>query len=403
MAWGTDAIWTGAPQWQIEALRRLEIPEDMQTKYGFSPLGPADGPVKRAIFGENSARLYKYDIKRRAERDDRPDRRWPGPITSGKGRGGPTSATASCPTRSREGGGAVMKVSFFESGALLPASAASVQWPVPSGAYDREAGARAYRDMIARLQYVEELGFDWVSVSEHHYSPRILTPAPIVSASFIAAHLKKIKIALLGPIVPQSNPVRVAEEIAMLDTLAQGRLVVGLLRGTTNEYADLRPESRPRRASAPTRAWSSSSGPGRSRSRSAGRAAISSTGPSRSGRVLSSSPIRPRTPWGRAASRATSPRATTSAAACPYGSFEVGGPGHAVLPRAVRALRLGADAGADRLPGEHAAWPKRTRKPQAQLRQQPNQRAVHHAGGRARSAEQRWMPATSPARRGRRS
>ena len=42
-------------------------------------------------------------------------------------------------------------------------------------------------------------------------------------------------LALLGPIVPHSNPVRVAEELAMLDTMAQGRLVVGLLRGTTNE------------------------------------------------------------------------------------------------------------------------------------------------------------------------
>src|SRR4030095_15732895 len=88
---------------------------------------------------------------------------------------------------------------------------------------------------IERLEFVEELGFDWVSVSEHHYSPRILTPSPIVSAAFLAAHLKKIKIALLGPIVPQSNPVRVAEEIAMLDTMAQGRLVVGLLRGASNE------------------------------------------------------------------------------------------------------------------------------------------------------------------------
>ena len=46
-------------------LRRLEIPEDMQQKHGFAPLGPADGPVKRAIFGEDSARLYGYD--RRAE------------------------------------------------------------------------------------------------------------------------------------------------------------------------------------------------------------------------------------------------------------------------------------------------------------------------------------------------
>jgi predicted TIM-barrel fold metal-dependent hydrolase len=66
VVWGTDAIWTGAPQWQIEAMRRLEIPEDMQKKYGFPALGPADGPTKRAIFGENSARLYTYDARRRA-------------------------------------------------------------------------------------------------------------------------------------------------------------------------------------------------------------------------------------------------------------------------------------------------------------------------------------------------
>jgi hypothetical protein len=39
----------------------------MQKKYGYAPLGPADGPTKRMIFGENSARLYKYDAKRRAE------------------------------------------------------------------------------------------------------------------------------------------------------------------------------------------------------------------------------------------------------------------------------------------------------------------------------------------------
>jgi uncharacterized protein len=61
VVWGTDAIWTGSPQWQIEALRRLEIPEDMQKKYSFKPLGAADGPVKSAILGETNARLYKYE------------------------------------------------------------------------------------------------------------------------------------------------------------------------------------------------------------------------------------------------------------------------------------------------------------------------------------------------------
>src|SRR4029078_11133438 len=68
---GTDAVWTGAPQWQIEGLRRLEIPEDMRKKFGFAELGPADGPIKRAIFGENSAKMYLYDVKKAAWRDDR--------------------------------------------------------------------------------------------------------------------------------------------------------------------------------------------------------------------------------------------------------------------------------------------------------------------------------------------
>jgi alkanesulfonate monooxygenase SsuD/methylene tetrahydromethanopterin reductase-like flavin-dependent oxidoreductase (luciferase family) len=136
-----------------------------------------------------------------------------------------------------------MKVSFFETGHYRPPRRLPAEWPVPPDAYDREAGVRSYRGMIERLQYVEELGFDWVSVAEHHYSPHRLTPTPVVSAAHIAARSKKIKIAVLGPIVSQSNPVQVAEELAMLDTLSNGRLIVGMLRGTTNEYLtfDLNP------------------------------------------------------------------------------------------------------------------------------------------------------------------
>ncbi|MCZ6803909.1 MAG: amidohydrolase family protein [Proteobacteria bacterium] len=61
VVWGTDSVWYGSPQWQIEALRRLEIPEDMQKKHDFTPLGPADGQVKNKIFGLNSAKLYNLD------------------------------------------------------------------------------------------------------------------------------------------------------------------------------------------------------------------------------------------------------------------------------------------------------------------------------------------------------
>ena len=61
--WGTDSVWYGSPQWQIEALRRLEIPEDLQRKFGFAPLGDADGDIKNAIFGGNAAPFYDLDAK----------------------------------------------------------------------------------------------------------------------------------------------------------------------------------------------------------------------------------------------------------------------------------------------------------------------------------------------------
>lgn len=62
VVWGTDSVWYGSPQWQIEALRRLEMPEDLQEKYGYTPLGGAESPLKNAIFAHNAARLYNLDL-----------------------------------------------------------------------------------------------------------------------------------------------------------------------------------------------------------------------------------------------------------------------------------------------------------------------------------------------------
>jgi alkanesulfonate monooxygenase SsuD/methylene tetrahydromethanopterin reductase-like flavin-dependent oxidoreductase (luciferase family) len=137
-----------------------------------------------------------------------------------------------------------MKVSFFETGRYAVSPDLPREWPVPSGAYDPGLGVKAYHGMVERARFVEKLGFDWISLSEHHYSPRILTPSPPLAAAFLASQVETIKIALLGPIVPVSNPIRVAEELAMLDTMAPGRFVFGLLRGTTNEYLsyDLNPK-----------------------------------------------------------------------------------------------------------------------------------------------------------------
>jgi predicted TIM-barrel fold metal-dependent hydrolase len=60
--WGTDSVFLGSPQWQIEAFRRLEIPEDLRKKWGYAPLGPAGSEVKNAIFGRNAAKLYEINV-----------------------------------------------------------------------------------------------------------------------------------------------------------------------------------------------------------------------------------------------------------------------------------------------------------------------------------------------------
>ena len=71
-----------------------------------------------------------------------------------------------------------MQVSYFETGRYYAPSNLPRQWPMPAGAYDREAGLRAFHGMVERCRYAEELGFDWVSVSEHHYSPQERHYAP---------------------------------------------------------------------------------------------------------------------------------------------------------------------------------------------------------------------------------
>ena len=56
--WGTDSIWWGSPQWQIEALRRFTMPESLMKRFGYPPLTP---DVKAQIFGLGAARVYGID------------------------------------------------------------------------------------------------------------------------------------------------------------------------------------------------------------------------------------------------------------------------------------------------------------------------------------------------------
>ena len=109
-------------------------------------------------------------------------------------------------------------------------------WPLSGEYYSSEAAVRSMQTTFDQFRCADEFGFDWVTVAEHHYSGFSLTPNPMVMAGALSQIVRRAKIAVLGPTLPILNPVRVAEEFAMLDTMSGGRLVAGMMRGTPNEY-----------------------------------------------------------------------------------------------------------------------------------------------------------------------
>jgi alkanesulfonate monooxygenase SsuD/methylene tetrahydromethanopterin reductase-like flavin-dependent oxidoreductase (luciferase family) len=152
-----------------------------------------------------------------------------------------------------------MKAAMFASTRYLAPYGAT--WPASVSSYEDEMAAKSFEASMELFDLADDIGFDWVTVAEHHFSGFSMTPNPMLMAAALTQRVKKAKIALLGPNVPMLNPVRVAEEFAMLDTLTGGRVVAGMMRGTSNEYVTYNTnpaESRERLEEAVTlikRAW----------------------------------------------------------------------------------------------------------------------------------------------------
>ncbi len=109
--------------------------------------------------------------------------------------------------------------------------------PVPSNFFDPLKGAANYAEHLEEMTYCEELGFDGVVFNEHHYSSYGTMPSPNLIAAALSQRTNRIKIGVLGNILPLRNhPVRVAEEYAMIDCLSNGRLIAGFVRGIPAEY-----------------------------------------------------------------------------------------------------------------------------------------------------------------------
>jgi alkanesulfonate monooxygenase SsuD/methylene tetrahydromethanopterin reductase-like flavin-dependent oxidoreductase (luciferase family) len=89
---------------------------------------------------------------------------------------------------------------------------------------------------MEHVELADELGFDWIGCAEHHYSPGSLASNVSAVAAAITQRSRRARVCIMGALLPLNNPVRVAEEYALVDAMSGGRLVAGLLRGAPYEY-----------------------------------------------------------------------------------------------------------------------------------------------------------------------
>ncbi|NQW23651.1 MAG: LLM class flavin-dependent oxidoreductase [SAR202 cluster bacterium] len=99
-------------------------------------------------------------------------------------------------------------------------------------AVDQTPAARI-QDTIAQCQLADELGFDAAWLAELHFNPRFsVMPAPLMIAAAIAQTTKRIRIGNAVNLLALHQPVRLAEELATLDVLSNGRAIFGAGRGS---------------------------------------------------------------------------------------------------------------------------------------------------------------------------
>ena len=108
---------------------------------------------------------------------------------------------------------------------------------VPNSLWDRERAEGLYQEYIDQLVQADELGFDGMVLNEHHQNIYGLMPAPNIIAAALTQKTSHGRIVILGNLLPlRSNPLRVAEEYAMLDNMSNGRLVAGFAVGGGQEF-----------------------------------------------------------------------------------------------------------------------------------------------------------------------
>lgn len=117
-------------------------------------------------------------------------------------------------------------------------------------AKDGHSDASVFAEHLALGDLAEPLGFDSLFALEHHFTGYAMSPSPAQLLSYYAGRTRRITLGTAVIVLPWHDPVRVAEEIALLDVLSGGRCLFGFGRGAASvEYAGFRvpmEEARPR-------------------------------------------------------------------------------------------------------------------------------------------------------------
>ena len=134
-----------------------------------------------------------------------------------------------------------MRAWFFSENAyhLLPDAWEydSIRVKLPNRYYDPKVGADLYHRFIDEWKIAEDLGLE-IMVNEHHQTATNLNPSAAVVMGALARDTKKARLLILGnPIANRREPVRVAEEMAMVDVYSRGRLECGFVRGVPYEIS----------------------------------------------------------------------------------------------------------------------------------------------------------------------
>ncbi len=105
----------------------------------------------------------------------------------------------------------------------------------PNTYFDPQKAHTLYNQYHEQYACADEVGFDGIMTNEHHSTYWNMKPSANLDAAVISKVTTRVKIAILGNIIPINDPIRMAEELAMLDCYSGGRLISGFVRGGATE------------------------------------------------------------------------------------------------------------------------------------------------------------------------